>query len=217
MGSLTAFNTLRDRLKALKSDFDSATAAGITDGQRRIAAHQSLYAVIDFMNEDKQLAGLDFGLVPLLIGISEASQGRPPTWWVGSVQNHPGTSDMVRLLRARCAGVMLFLINRGEKPVAAATYIRGALPANVRDIIFANGRRSENPVRAQINAIISWHAMLNGKSTRDTSQRPVEEIAALTATMNDAHMILSALPAHKPRDAAREYLNALGKAPLLSV
>jgi len=217
MASLTAFNTLRDRLKALKSDFDSATAAGITDGQRRIAAHQSLNAVIDFMNEDKQLAGLDFGLVPLLIGISEAAQGRPPTWWASSVQNHPGTSDMVRLLRARCAGAMLFLISRGEKPVAAATYIRGALPAKVRDIIFSSGRRSENPVRAQINAIISWHAMLNGKSTRDTSQRPVEEIAALTATMNDAHMILSAWPAPKPRDAAREYLNALGKAPLLSV
>lgn len=140
MGRVAAIERFGRRLESVAHQYAEARKLGITDHQRRAVAHESLMAVIEFIETQEGWTGRDCGLVLLLEKLTEVELGSNPSMFVGT-EGRPPVSDRVLQLRARYAAVMKFMIERGgKKREAAARWVWGKMPSSVQMTVGGGSR-----------------------------------------------------------------------------
>jgi hypothetical protein len=125
---------LESKLRDLKEQFDALEA--VEPGHHRLAAHQSLIAVIEFIDSFPEWKGLglDFALDRLMRGLMDVENGRTVDWLMPDREGgRPPLLVTAAAIRGRCAGIMQLLIDAGRSREAAARFVMKHLPADLLD------------------------------------------------------------------------------------
>ncbi|MER9968139.1 hypothetical protein [Mesorhizobium sp. M0060] len=197
MALIEATATLGARLELLKRDYDLATVDGAEDWQIRMAAFQSVSAVVDFMSALPGMAHLDFGLIRVMEAISSVEKGTTPSWLLNGSAGRPGVSDRVAVVRARYGAVMAYLMQvaddyRDRKK--AAQYVWRKIPSRVQ-IELAGARGTWR-------SVAGWRDEFIG-----STDAPTELKAGYLATLD----ILSDKMSGSPEDRASKMIGMLAK------
>lgn len=132
---------LEIKLRTLKEQFDALEA--VEPRHHRVAAHQSLIAVIEFIDSfpEWKALGLDFALDRLMRGLMDVENGRTVDWLMPDREGgRPKLPVTAAAIRGRCAGIMKLLIDAGRSREAAARFVMKHLPADLLDKLTHRGR-----------------------------------------------------------------------------
>jgi hypothetical protein len=131
---------LEAKLRDLKEQFDALES--VEPHHRRMAAYQSLVAVIGFIDSFPEWRGanLDFALAQMMAALTDLDSGKPVDW-LRPVNdgNRPPVAIHIRGYRGRCAATMELLMRGGRQQKAAGQFIARRLPAAFRKEIGLSG------------------------------------------------------------------------------
>jgi hypothetical protein len=116
---------LHAHLQWLRSQYEELDAP--TDTNTRFAVHQSLVAVIDFL-EAQGWRGVDFALVKMTAALADIEEGRTVDWVSNPAPNRPPIAISVAVLRGRLAGLMQLHIDNGSRREEAAKKVFKDIP-----------------------------------------------------------------------------------------
>jgi hypothetical protein len=126
-GRVERMSALRDMLVAIRvrSMLERSHPEHDPDFQTRWAAHSQLCAILDFIYDDPQVAGLVPDLQRLLEAINDIDKGIRIPWLMPAKKpGQPPLKTTVNALRGRYAAVMDFLMKRGGlSEIEAAKYV----------------------------------------------------------------------------------------------
>jgi hypothetical protein len=172
-GFLMRFGTLECRLRKLKADYadavssDSAKNDENEDAKRqaqardRFAAHQSLCAVLDFIESipEWQKADLGFAVRRVIVALTNIEQGQKEEWLANPLSHRPPLPIEVRTARGRIAGIMEVLFRAGYARTDAAKIIqKHILPDTCR-------RLTGGTSHITWQRIAEWRDQVTGAST----------------------------------------------------
>lgn len=196
MTPIEAIDVFGARLEMLKRDFDLATKNGPEDWQIRMAAFQSVSAVVDFMGSLPGMGSLDFGLIRIMEAISSVEKGTTPSWLLNGSAGRPGVSDRVAVVRARYGAVMAYLMEVADAyrdREKAAQYVWRKIPSRVQ-IELAGARGT-------------WRSVAGWRDEFIGSTDPTELKAGYLATLH----LLSDKMSGPPEDRASKMIGMLAK------
>lgn len=124
---LLSLDTLKQRLREVQGMYKMATSRADFDRdfQDLFAAHQSVAAVVDFIDSvpEWKRDDLGFALVHLLAALNNTREGRTETWLTPERSGAVPVAGERQMLRGKCAGVMQMLFNAGHPIEAAADLV----------------------------------------------------------------------------------------------
>ncbi len=187
---MTPIDALAKRLDEMREQYQDGTKRGAVAWQRRLVAHQSLLAVIEFIDAMPGWRGRDFALSDLLEGLTDIDAGRQVDWLSNVAPNRPPVSARVSILRARLAGVMEYLMQQGKSRKDAAQYVLDHVPDGLREDLF------EKRTKPVWRTVAGW---------RDTARGEHDEGYETTVT------ILNDLAVGEADDRAKKMIGMLAK------
>src|SRR5262249_51169700 len=135
------------------------------DFQDLFAAHQSIAAVVDFIDNvpEWKRDDLSFAFVHLLLALKNISEGRTETWLTPQRSGGPPVADERQVLRGECAGVVQMLVDAGHPIERAAGLVFTLLGSPATHWLTGRGKQSALSWRT----IARWRDKVTG--TADAS------------------------------------------------
>lgn len=198
---------LAGRLARLKADYDEIRSApanqSVTDARDRFAAHQSLVAIIDFLDSVPEWrdADLGFALRRTMIALNNVNDGGFETWLVNQAPNRSRTTIEILNGRGRCAGVMELLMREPTyQRKQAAEFVVKHLPTGAFEKLASSPAHRQAPWKI----VAEWRSRARSHNGAAGDDRQTEREAYL------AQLTLAQSTSQPPEALARTTLLAIG-------
>jgi len=164
---LLSVGTLEQRLREIQDGYKMAPSRPDFDRdfQDLFAAHQSVAAVVDFIDSvpEWKRDDLSFAFVHLLVALKNIHEGRTETWLTPQRSGAVAVADERQMIRGRCAGVVQMLFDAGHPIEDAAGLVFTLLGGPSTHWLTGRGNQSDPGWRT----IARWRDNVTG--TADAS------------------------------------------------